>query len=275
MAKKTKAKQTTKKDKRGVVRRRERRFVPQPTANPALVRGLGAVAALLLGAGLWAYFYGKSFAGDETLARVPSYLVAAGAVVCGVVLWIGTSSEPPVRVGDPGISVEKGELRRMPWWAIETITLDGGALHLVVAGKDDAGVEWTFKIPTRAHPDAVGWIIKEAKDRVPRCIDIPDEQRNALPAAPEHAGLELQLDPLQVVGKRDARTGKIISYEPDARVCPRCERVYFKNTVPKRCACRNSLAHLRPKGSTSDDDEGDDDEASSSSNVRAAETAET
>lgn len=269
MAKKSKGKQ---KSKRGGVRRRERRFTPQSAANPTVVRVAGALAALLLGAGLWAYFYGTSFAGDETLARLPSYLVAAGSLAFGAVIWIGTSSEAPVRVGDPGIAVERGDLRRMPWWAVETISMDGGALHLVVAGKDDAGVAWTFKVPMRAHPDAVAWIIREAEDRVPDAVDIPREAREKLPAAAAHAGLVLQLDALQVVGKRDANTGKIISYMPDARVCPRCERVYFKRTVPKRCACKNSLAHLRSKDSV--DDEGDDEAPSSSEGARASEAVE-
>ena len=48
-----------------------------------------------------------------------------------------------------------------------------------------------------------------------------------------------------VVGKKDAISGKLISYEPDARVCTRCERVYFKRSVPKRCKCGNSLLELR------------------------------
>lgn len=270
MAKKSKGRQTTKKDRRGGVRRQERRFVSQSSANPAVVHGLGAISALLLGAGAWAYFYGKSFAGDQELAQVPSYLIAAGAIVLGVVIWIGTSSEPPIRVGDPGIALEKGELRRVPWWAIEKISLDEGVDALVVAGADDAGVAWTFKVPLKAHAEAAGWILQEALDRVPRRVDIPDETIEKLPTAGEHAGLKVELDALQVVGRRDAVTGKIISYEPDARVCPRCERVYFKQSVPKKCRCGNSLAYLRPK-----DVDADASDEGSSPDVEAADSVET
>jgi hypothetical protein len=43
-------------------------------------------------------------------------------------------------------------------------------------------------------------------------------------------------------------------------VCTRCERVYDKRSVPKKCRCGASLLALR--GATADDgDEGDDDDA--------------
>ena len=274
MSKKTKAKQTSKKDKRDV-RRQERRFVSQAATNPTIVGVAGALSALLLGAGLWAYFYAKSFAEDEQLKVVPSYLIAAGAVVMGITIWIGTSSESPLRVGAPGIAVERGELRRMPWWAVEKILFEPGSLALVITGKDEAGSDWTFKVPVKAHHEAVAWIVKEAQDRVPRRVDIDDDLLEKLPAAHEHAGLRVDLEPLQVVGKKCAVTGKTISYEPDARVCPQCERVYVKASVPKKCRCGTSLVHLRPKSLLGIDDaeevaEEDDDERVSASDERTS-----
>lgn len=278
MSKKTKAKQTSKKDKRDV-RRQERRFVSQAATNPTIVGVAGALSALLLGAGLWAYFYAKSFAEDEQLKAIPSYLIAAGAVIMGITIWIGTSSESPIRVGAPGISVEKGELRRMPWWAVEKIMFEAGALALVITGKDEAGSDWTFKVPVKAHPEAVAWIVKEAQDRIPRRVDIDDDLLEKLPAAHEHAGQRVDLEPLQVVGKKCAVTGKTISYEPDARVCPQCERVYVKTSVPKKCRCGNSLVHLRPKslqdaGDAEDvaDEEEDDERVSASDERTSTET---
>jgi hypothetical protein len=72
--------------------------------------------------------------------------------------------------------------------------------------------------------------------------------------------MKVELEALQVVGKRDAVSDKLISYEPDGRVCTRCERVYDKRSVPKKCRCGASLLALR--GATADDgDEGDDDDA--------------
>lgn len=255
MAKKSKGKQSTKKDKkRSGARRQERRFVSQSTTSPTVVRLAGALSALLLGAGVWGYFYGKSFTEDDKLKAIPSYLIAAGAVLMGITIWIGTSSEPPLRVGAPGIAMEKGEVRRMPWWAVSKITFDSGALALVIKGKDEANVEWTFKVPLKSHAEAVGWILREALDRIPRRVDIPDETLEKMPAAGEYAGLKIDLEPLQVVGKRCAVTGKTISYEPDARVCPQCERVYTKNAVPKKCKCGNSLVHLQSKNAEGDAD---------------------
>jgi hypothetical protein len=48
-----------------------------------------------------------------------------------------------------------------------------------------------------------------------------------------------------VVGRHCAATGKVIAYEPDARLCPRCERAYHKSGVPEACECGALLAELR------------------------------
>jgi hypothetical protein len=240
MAKKNKAK--TKKDKR----RQERRFVSQSSASPALLGVIGGLSALVLGAGVWAYLFGKSFASDDKLVALPQYLIAGGAVLAGITLWIGTATEPPLRVGAPGIAVEKGELRRMPWWAVDKISFDSVALALVVKGKDESGADFVIKVPVKAHAEAAGHIVQEALDRIPRRVEIEEAVLEKLPRANESAGERIDLDALQVVGKKCAATGKTISYEPDARVCARCERVYFHTSVPKKCKCGNSLAHLRP-----------------------------
>ncbi len=271
--------------------RSERRFIAQSSYNPWLVRILGAVGAIGLGAGGWAYFYAESFKKAAEAARaaaklahsglgesggnigvpaealrmeaMPSYIIAGAAVLTGIAIWLGTSAELPIRVGDPGIAMEKGEVRRMPWWAVSQITFESGNLALVVAGKDESGSTWTFKVPVKSHAEAVGWIVKEALVRVPKVVDIKDDILDRLPAANPHAGTKLELEPLQVVGKRDAINGKTISYEPDARVCARCERVYHKRGVPKKCKCGASLLHLRALVAAEpvdEDDELEDDE---------------
>lgn len=268
--KKTKAK----KDKRRAgAKREERRFVSQAATNPTIVRAIGAVAALLLGAGVWAYVYAQSFTADAD-KPIPSYLIAAGAVLMGVTIWIGTSAENPVRVGDPGIAVEKGDLRRMPWWGVEKISFEAGSLALAIVGTDESNVAWTFKVSVKAHPEAAGWIVREALDRIPKRVDIPDETLEKLPGAGEHAGQKLELEPLQVVGKRCAATGKTISYEPDGRVCPRCERVYAKRSVPKKCKCGNSLAHLQSLVTDEDLDDEEDTSRTSSQRMQAAKAEE-
>jgi hypothetical protein len=247
------------KKKRGA-RRSERRFIAQSSHNSWLVRGLGALGGMTLGAGTWAYTYGHAFEGDEKLKPIPSYLIAGGAVLTGATIWLGTSSEMPLRVGDPGIAMEKGETRRMPWWGVSQITWESGNLALVVAGRDESGASWTFKVPLKSHAEAVGWLVKEALDRIPKLVDIPDRVLEGLPGANPHAGTRIELEPLQVVGKKDAITGKTISYEPDARVCARCERVYFKRTVPRKCKCGNSLTALRMQVTEDSPDEDDDDD---------------
>jgi hypothetical protein len=271
MAKKSKGKLQTRKDKRrAAARREERRFVSQSSANPTALRVLGALSAAILGAGAWGYVYGQSFTAEDALKAVPSYLVAVGAVLLGATIWIGTSTEATVRVGDPGLAVEKGELRRMPWWCIDKITFDAATIALIVAGKDEIGVDWTIKLPVRRHPDAVGWLMREALDRIPRRVDIDESMQDKLPRATEGAGEKVELEALQVVGKRCAASGKIISYEPDGCVCARCERVYVRTAVPKKCKCGNSLLHLRKGGEGTDEGAGVDSMEAENDDVDSA-----
>lgn len=277
-----------KKDKKRKPRgpkRQEKRFIATSPFNATLVKVVGALGGLTLGGGSYAYFlssFGKEAAKFRDAAKeaakvglasteampadlarlehLPEYLIAAGAIITGIAIWIGTASEPPIRVGDPGIAMERGEVRRMPWWAVSQITFESGNLALVIAGKDESGTTWTFKVPLKSHPEAVGWIVKEALDRIPKVVEIKDDVLEKLPGANPHAGLKVDLEPLQVVGKKDALSGKLISYEPDARVCDRCERVYFKRSVPKKCKCGASLLHLRSALGQEEDETNDEDE---------------
>ena len=265
-------------------KRLERRFVAHSANSPWLVRGLGILGALALGAGAYGYFYGGSFKEAAEAARaagtavppealrmeaIPLYIIAFSMVVLGFTIWLGTSSEAPLRVGAPGIGMERGELRRMPWWGVSQITWQSGNLALAIVGQDEAGSPWSFRVPSKAHPEAVGWILKESLDRIPKVVDIEDSVIENLPGAGVHAGQVVELEPLQVVGKKDAITGKLISYEPDARVCTRCERVYFKKSVPKRCKCGASLIELR--GTIAQDELSEEDEET----VQEAESEET
>lgn len=216
--------------------RRERRFLPQSSVSPLLVRSTGGLGAALLGAGAWGHFYGHLAEGDQ-----PSTLVvgaaAAGFVLTGVAIWLGTSGDPALRVGDGGVALEKGELRRVPWYAIESIRWDEGALALVVRGVDEAKVDTTVRVPIKTQPHAAAWLAAEAKRRIPERLDVSEAVLEQLPAASPHAGTVLLLDPVQVVGRKCAQSSKTISYEPDARLCTRCEQVFHKDHVPARCTC--------------------------------------
>jgi hypothetical protein len=241
MAKKTKS------AKRGKVReRREQRFEPRPSANPSLVYSLGAVGAVAMGAGTWGEF--GSVVRDANLEpfKYAAYVLAAGAVLVGIAIWTGTSGEPPLRVGDGGVGVERAGVRRMPWYAIERISLADGAVR--VTGKDDSGVSTTIVASLASHPRAAAWIVKEARERVPAVVQVPENA--ALPDVRGGANESLAMDPPQVVGKHCASSGDVIAYEPDARVCPRCERVYHKAHVPDSCKCGASLEAFKAQTKT-------------------------
>jgi hypothetical protein len=241
MAKKTKS------AKRAKTReRREQRFEPRASANPLVVYLLGGIGAIAMGAGTWGEFGSLVRAdGPESFKYAP-YILAVGAVLVGIAIWIGTSGEPRLRVGDSGLAIERAGVRRMPWYAVERVGWSDGAVR--VTGKDETDASMTLVASLTSHPQAAAWIVKEARERVPAVVDLGEDA--TIPEARAGAGETFALEPPYVVGKHCAASGKIIAYEPDARVCPRCERVYHKAHVPESCACGASLAEFRTETKT-------------------------
>jgi hypothetical protein len=224
--------------------RRERRFLPESSGNPLVVKLLGGVGAAALGAGTWAEF-GRSWMGmDLPPYAFAPYLLGAGAVVFGAAVWLGTTSEPPVRVGAGGLALEKAEMVRIPWHAIERIVWDPDRAEMSVRGKDEGGKELSVVLSAKTHPLAAAWLAREAFDRIPDVTDVPDDV-SGLPETRPTDGESILLEPVQVVGRHCAKSGRVIAYEPDARVCPKCELVYHKSSVPDECACGASLASLQ------------------------------
>lgn len=221
--------------------RRERRFDPAAMTTAMNVYLVGALGALLMGAGAWEQFGGMLVESPPEPFRYAAYVLAVGALLVGVAIWIGTSADPSLRVGDAGIAIDKGNLRRMPWYAVEKIEWRSETVR--VTGRDDFGAEMTVSATLKSHPQAAAWIVKEARERVPAVVDVPDDA--TLPDPLASAGEVITLEPPQVVGKHCAASGKVIAYEPDARVCARCERVYHRTQVPEKCECGASLAELR------------------------------
>jgi len=221
--------------------RRERRFEPLASASKNVVYVLGAVGAIAMGAGAWGQFGSLVHEGGPEPLKAAAYILAAGALLVGIAIWIGTSGEPSLRVGDAGLAVEKGGLRRMPWYAIERIEWRDEIVRVI--GKDENGGALTVNASLKSQPQAAAWIVREARDRVPAVVEVPEDA--TLPEARASAGEVLKLEPPQVVGKHCAASGKVIAYEPDARVCPRCERVFHKSSVPETCDCGASLAELQ------------------------------
>jgi hypothetical protein len=226
--------------------RREQRFEPRPNASPMMSHALGAVGALAMGAGAWAQFGPLLTQAGPEPVKGASYALFGGSLAVAVAIWLGTSGEPVLRVGDGGIGIEKGPIRRIPWHGVERIEWRGEAVR--ITGKDQSGVATTVVASAATHPQAAAWVVKEARERVPAVVDVPGDA--TLPVPQTSAGEWLSLEPVQVVGMRCAASGQIISYEPDARVCRRCERVYMKTQVPETCACGASLSELKAHSKT-------------------------
>jgi hypothetical protein len=230
-----------KKAKGGAKReRRERRFMPMSSGNPLLVKALGGVGAVALGAGTWAQFGRELMAVELPPYAFGPYLLVGGALLFGAAVWLGTTSEPPVRVGSAGVAVEKSELVRLPWHGVERIVWNAEREEIAVRGKDDAGRELNLAFRVSVHPFAAAWIAREGRERIPNRTDVPAEVPE-LPPTRASDGEILPLDPIQVVGLHCAHGGKIIAYEPDAVICPRCELVYHKLSTPEECACGAAL----------------------------------
>ena len=221
--------------------RRERRFEPRANVNPVVVYLLGGLGAVAMGAGTWGEFGSMVRQGGPEPLKYAPYILAFGAVMVGVALWIGTSGEPPLRVGDSGLAVDRAGIRRMPWYAVERVASDETAVR--VTGKDESGASLTILAKMASHPQAAAWIVKEARERVPKVVDVSPDAK--LPEVRASAGEVLPLDPPQVVGKHCAASGKVIAYEPDARLCPRCERCFHKAHVPDTCECGATLGEFK------------------------------
>jgi hypothetical protein len=241
MAKKTK---TSKREK--TRERRERRFDPQGSTNARIVYLVGAIGAIAMGAGAWGQFGALVHEGGPEPLKFAPYILAVGALLVGGAIWIGTSGDPAIRVGDAGLAVEKGGVRRMPWYEVERIEWREETVR--VTGKDDMGIAMTIAAKLKSHPQAAAWIVKEARERIPAVVDVPEDA--SLPDPRASAGESLALEPPQVVGRHCAASGKVIAFEPDARLCPRCERVFYKTSVPATCDCGASLVELQTQAKT-------------------------
>lgn len=223
MVERTSTKQQKKKKKSHKHQRRERRFRPQQTHTSVVSAAAGMLGAIALGAGVYA-----EWISDPAHSFAP-YVVTAGAVVLGAALWFGDRGMVPVRVGDAGIAVEKGnELVRLAWCDIQRIHVERGQLIA-------QGDELSLNIPLGAQPLAVSWILAEAARRMPDVVDVKGSVVDDLPEPKEGDGEPRVIDSAQVAGRQCASSGEVIAFERDARLCPSCGQVYHKAHVPKKC----------------------------------------
>jgi hypothetical protein len=253
------------KKKSSARKRRETRFFPQSNANPIVIRIIGAVGALLLGAGAYEQLWAKA----EPWKYTP-YLLAAGALSFAMSIWFGTSGDMILRVGDGGVGIDRGDVRRIPWYGVTDVFFDPQLKAVSVKGKDDGGTDFRIDAKLKSQAQAAAWIVKEATARIPKIVEVTGDGADAIPEALATSDIIL-LEDLQIVGRKDAVTGKTIAYEPDARVCKRCERIYYKKSVPKKCACGARLADLRLQSDdTATDDDEDTEEEESEENEEAS-----
>jgi hypothetical protein len=197
--------------------------LPEPTYASRASIGGGMLGALVLGAGV----YGQ-WLSDNPRAIAP-YLFGAGALALGAALWFGDAGALPVRVGEAGIGIEKGnDLVRLLWCDIERVFTERA--ELVAKGK-----ELSLRIPIAAHRAAVAWILSEGTKRVPAVMDVKRQSLAALPDPKDSDGELVVIEGLQIAGRHCAASDKPVSFERDARLCPSCGQVYLKDQVPSKC----------------------------------------
>lgn len=203
--------------------RKERRYVGETTYASKVTTGIGMFGALLLGAGVYSRWV------SDHPASYAVYLVAVGAVALVAALSLGDIGTLPVRVGDLGIAIERGnELERIGWCDLKRVYVDKGKLMLEAK-------ESTSSITLAAHPKAVARLLAEGTQRVPEAMDVKRSAIEDLPTPRDDDGELLTVDAPQVAGRSCRASGKTIAFERDARLCPQCGEVYLKDRVPKKC----------------------------------------
>jgi hypothetical protein len=217
--------------------RQERRF--QPSSNNAAILSLAGtvVGALLLGGGIYSQWMSAS-----PLEQAP-WIVGAGAVVLAAVILWGDFGGHAIRVGDAGVAMERpGQpIVRVNWSVVRSITTSGGEMKVTGESSD-------ISFAISRYPSAAAWIMKEGARRVPKKIDVPKAARTGLPEAKDSDGEVLALEKLQVTGTKCKASGKVITFEKDARTCPKCGDVYHRDSVPETCmTCEADLQSLQGK----------------------------
>ncbi|MDX2053812.1 MAG: hypothetical protein SFV15_15535 [Polyangiaceae bacterium] len=210
--------------------RTELRFVPGQMHMSMLAWLVGMPGGIALGTGVYGMWVSKS-----PPAYAP-YLLAVGLMLLVGALAFGDADAAPVRVGDAGVGVEKGsEFLRVAWCDIKRLFAEKD--ELVVQG-----IEQTLRIPIPVHLEACSWILVEATRRVPDAVDVKREVSDRLPKPEEGQGEKVALQPVQLAGRRCAKSDKAIAFERDARVCPNCGQVYHREHVPAECVtCKEKL----------------------------------
>lgn len=212
--------------------RTERRYAAASIAN-WIVPTAGALSALVMGAGTYAQLLRPA---EATPIAAAPWLLAGGALGLAGAIWFG-GPRAAIRVGDAGLAIERGgALQRMPWYAITSVSVTGDAL--IAEGKDDTGANCTLRVSRTKDVNVAGRIAAEASARIPNVVNLGDENFGY----DEQAGDIVNLEPLHLAGRRCTASATAIAFESDARLCPKCERVYHHAHLPAECACGAALS---------------------------------
>jgi hypothetical protein len=213
---------------------RARRFEPDTTSMGQAALVLICVGAALLGAG----FYGQGLR-ETPLSYAPG-LIIAGLIVLGFGWQQSSVRAAPLLVGDPGVASEEGDpLRWVSWSKVDSVVLEKDTLVVRGDGR-------TVNVPLGPFPQGAAWVVKEATARVPSKVKLDDAARGRLPAADEAFGETRDLGPAQVAGAHCKASDRVIAFDEDARLCPRCGEIYHKEEVPESClTCEADLSDLR------------------------------
>jgi hypothetical protein len=204
---------------------KERRFEAEPGGGANLQALIGGLGAAALGAATYATWV------HDTPMEVGPYLFGAGILGVIVASLMGADDGFPIRVGDVGVAVERGESQpeRLQWFEIEKISLEGSDRIVVEAGKKK------IVAAKDHHAGAAGWILKEALARIPKRVTVPADQQPGILAGTDDHGKLLVVEKMQLAGRRCKASNAVISFERDARSCRRCGEVYEKKHVPEKC----------------------------------------
>jgi hypothetical protein len=215
----------------GSSERSERLFMPSAGSASKLALGLGMLGCAASGAGV----YGAWLAPHALGAAWP--LLIGGIGLAAAAAFISPKEPPPVRVGELGVIVgEPAEARRLPWYQIEAVRIEGEALRLESKAA-------SVVLPLAAHARAAARIVAEASQRIPARVDISPRAHERLPRLAEAEGEQVAEARLPLTGQRCAASGASITFEGDARLCPNCAALYHASHVPALCtSCERPLS---------------------------------
>lgn len=210
----------------------ELRFDAKGSHHELVAVILLSFGALASGAGIYAQWFWRA---PEPPGYAP-FLLAGGIALIVVYAFYAPAESMALLVGELGVGVERGgKVSRMAWWELEQLSFAHGALVLKTHGKP-------LQVPLKDHPAAARLIVAEAIQRIPKRVDIDDEQVEALGPPDDAAGKMQDADAPQVTELFCRATDKPLTIERDVRMCGRCGALYHRKGVPRRCAeCARKL----------------------------------